>query len=491
MIPSTRNREYRSLPQHAWRIRLRQDGSSPRPVLVEALSQALLAADPRTILRNKVKVRGNELVIGTFSVNLSEFGRVLVIGGGKATANMALEIERILDGWVTGGAVNIPAYTKPWPKSSLINFNPANHPVPSEQGVRGVKKMLELVGQPSEKDLVICLISGGGSALMPLPSKGLNLSDKQKTTQLLLTSGARIDEINAVRKHLSDFKGGRLAEKLYPATVVSLIISDVVGDRLDSIASGPTVPDSTTYSDAYNILNERGLWYKVPGSVRDHIGKGRSGRLTETPKEGSRIFKRVNNFLTGTNVESCKAAARVLERRGYRPLILSTRIQGEAREVGKVVSSIVSDIRENHRPIGSPAAIVAGGETTVTVRGKGSGGRNQELVLSAALSIRGLPNVLVSSIGTDGRDGPTSAAGAIADGSTVERGLRRGLDADTYLRENDSHEFFKKLQDLIITGPTGTNVNDILIAIVGSIDQKSHTTMRSVRSEHDVQEKCR
>jgi glycerate 2-kinase len=466
--------------QDSWRVRLREDGSSSRRILVEALTQALLAADPRTILRNKVKVRGNALVIGKFSVKLSEFRRVLVIGGGKATAGMALEIERILDGWVTAGSVNIPAYTNPWPKSSKIDFNPATHPVPSQQGCQGVRNMLELVGQPSRDDLVICLISGGGSALMPLPAKGLTLSDKQKTTELLLKSGARIDEINAVRKHLSDIKAGRLAEKLYPATIVALIISDVVGDRLDSIASGPTVPDSTSYSDAYNVLNERGLWHKIPGSVRNHIVEGKEGRLPETPKEGSKIFKRVHNVLVGTNLESCKAAARVLKTRGYRTLILSTRIRGEASEVGKVISSIVSDIRENQLPINPPAAIVVGGETTVTVHGKGRGGRNQELVLSAALSIGRLSKVLVSSIGTDGIDGPTRAAGAVADGSTVERGLRKGLDADTYLRENNSHEFFKKLKDLIVTGPTGTNVNDILIAIVGSVDQESITTRRSV-----------
>jgi glycerate 2-kinase len=479
-LEPTRGRKEGGLPQHSWRVRVRQDGSSSRRVLVEVLSQAILAADPRTILRNKVKVIGNQLVIGKFSVKLPEFRRVLVIGGGKATASMALEMERILDGWLTGGSVNIPVYTNPWPKSSKIKFNPATHPVPSQQGCQGVRNMLELVGQPSRDDLVICLISGGGSALMPLPAKGLSLSDKQKTTQLLLTSGAGIDEINAVRKHLSDFKGARLAEKLYPATVVSLIISDVVGDRLDSIASGPTVQDSTTYSDAYNILNERGLWHRIPRSVRNHIMEGKKWKLPETPKEGSKIFKRVHNFLIGTNMESCKAAARTLDRRGYRTLLLSTRIQGEAREVGRMVSAIASDIYENQLPVNPPSAIVAGGETTVTVHGKGRGGRNQEVALSAALAIRGLPRMLISSIGTDGIDGPTNAAGAVADGSTVERGLRKGLDADKYLRENNSHEFFRKLKDLIVTGPTGTNVNDILIAIVGSADQKSHTTRQSV-----------
>jgi glycerate-2-kinase len=427
-----------------------------------------------------VRVRRNLLEIGTFSIKLSEFRRVLVIGGGKATAGMALEVERILDGWITGGSVNIPAYTMPWPKGKKIDFNPASHPIPSEDGVRGVKNMLQLVGQPSEGDLVICLISGGGSALMPLPSAGLQLSDKQKTTNLLLKSGAKIDEINAVRKHISDLKGGRLAEKLYPATVLSLIISDVVGDKLESIASGPTVPDDTTYADAYTILQERGLWRKVPSSVRKRIQRGKEGKLPETPKRSSRIFKKVHNILVGTNKESCQAAAEVLEKRGYHSLILSTRLQGEAREVGKILAGICIGIRENQLPVPPPAALVAGGETTVTVHGKGRGGRNQELVLSAASSIRGNPAILVSSIGTDGVDGPTDAAGAVADGSTVERGLRRGLDADTYLGENNSHEFFKQLKDVIVTGPTGTNVNDILIAIVGSADQKSDTTRRSL-----------
>jgi len=426
-----------------------------------------------------VKVRRDELEIAALSFKLSEFRRVLVIGGGKATAGMALEIERILDGWITGGSVNIPTYTKPWPKSKKINFNPATHPIPSADGVRGVKNMLRLVGQPSEEDLVICLISGGGSALMPLPSMGLTLSDKQKTTNLLLKSGAKIAEINAVRKHISDFKGGRLAEKLHPATVLSLIISDVVGDKLESIASGPTVPDDTTYADACAILQEHGLWRTVPGSVRRRIQKGREGKVPETPKKSSRIFKRVHNVLVGTNEESCQAAAEALEKKGYHSLILSTRLQGEASEVGKVLASICADIHENHLPVAPRTAVVAGGETTVTVHGKGRGGRNQELVLSAASSIRGNPRILVSSIGTDGVDGPTNAAGAVADGNTVERALRVNMDPDSYLRENNSYQFFEKLRDLVITGPTGTNVNDIFIGIVGPGNQKNDTTTRS------------
>lgn len=467
--------------KHSWHLRIREDGSQSRQALAESLAEAIVAADPRTILGRKLRRRGNILQIGRLSLRLSEFRRVLVIGGGKATAGMALGIERVLGGWITSGSVNIPAYTKPWPRSSRIRFNPAAHPIPNEEGVRGVKNMLELVGRPSRDDLVICLVSGGGSALMPLPSRGLRLSDKQRTTKLLLRSGARIDEINAVRKHLSEIKGGRLAEKLYPAMVVSLIISDVVDDELGSVASGPTVLDDTTYSDAYAVLKEYGLWGEVPRSVRNYIQNGKEGKLPETPKKRSRVFKRVHNILIGNNQESCEAAVKVLRRRGYRTLLLSTRIQGEAREVGTVLSATVSEIRETQNPASPPAAIIAGGETTVTVHGKGRGGRNQELVLSAALAIKDMPGVLVSSVGTDGVDGRTDAAGAVADGNSIKRGLKKGLNPDRLLRVNDSYTFFKRLDDLVITGPTGTNVNDVTIAIVDSENHKSDTANRSVR----------
>ncbi|HZY46335.1 MAG TPA: glycerate kinase, partial [Candidatus Bathyarchaeia archaeon] len=446
-----------------------------RRAIAEAINSALVAADPRAIMKNNVRLEGDALHVSGHTVSLSKFSRLLVIGAGKAAGNMAAELERILDGRITAGSVNIPAYTKPWPRSSRISFNPATHPIPSEKGVRGVKKMLELVGTPSKTDLVICLVSGGGSALMPLPASGVSLRDKQTTTEMLLKSGASIEETNCVRKHLSGVKGGRLAEKLHPATVLTWIISDVVGDPLGAIASGPTVPDETTYSDAYRVVQLRGLLHRIPRAVKEHLKKGKAGRLPETPKPGSRVFERVFNTLVGTNKQSCFEAAYTLERNGYQVMILSTRIRGEAREVGKVLSGVVSDIRENRIPISPPAAIVTGGETTVTVHGRGRGGRNQELVLSAAQLVRGLSGVVLSSVGTDGVDGPTDAAGAVADATTVERGLNKGLDTDAYLRENNSYSFFKKLNDLIITGPTGTNVNDIVIAIVDSSKHKRDT----------------
>ena len=465
---------------HPWQIRLRRDGSRSRIALAEALNEALQAADPHAIIRDNVNLRNSILRVSDFSLKLDEFERILVIGGGKASAGMALEIERILGNRITGGSVNIPDYAKPWPKSSRIVFNPATHPIPSQRGVLGVEKMLQLIGKASGKDLVICLISGGGSALMPQPAPGITLSNKRKTTELLLTSGANIHETNTVRKHLSGIKGGRLAEKLFPAMILSLIISDVVGDAFESIASGPTVPDDTTYQDAHKVLESHGLWTKVPESVCDHISKGMTGEVPETPKPGSTIFARVRNLLVGSNEHSCGAAARALRQRGYRTLVYSTKTQGESKEVGKTLSGLARDIRESQIPIAPPAAIVAGGETTVTVQGKGRGGRNQELALSAALSIQGLKGILVASIGTDGVDGPTDAAGAVADGTTIERAMRNGLDVKSFLDENDSYPFFKKLDDLIITGPTGTNVNDIMIAIVEGVKQK-HDTMRPSR----------
>ncbi len=432
-----------------------------------ALHIAISAADPKRIVRANLKLRKSRLRVGSIAIDLNSFDRVFVIGGGKASAAMGEELERILGTRISGGVINYPDYLRPRPRSRLIFYNEATHPVPSVKGVRGVEKMLNLLGKPTRKDLVFCLISGGGSALLPRPVKGVTLSDKQKTTELLLESGASISEINCVRKHLSSIKGGRLAELLYPARVISLIISDVVGDRLDSIASGPTAPDSTTYQDAKQVLSKYRLFEQVPSRVRRIIREGLAGRSPETPKPGSKIFRRVSNLIVGSNEVSCLQAYKYLKSRGYNSAIISTRVQGQAKTVGQILAGIMIDSKKHGFPLRPPAAIVAGGETTVEVRGKGKGGRNQELVLSAAIEIAGLERSVVSSIGTDGIDGPTDAAGAIADGATVDRARRLHVDPKFYLERNDSYSFFKKLSDLIITGPTGTNVNDIMVAVLG------------------------
>lgn len=438
---------------------------SLRRHVLEAVKKAILAADPSLIIRQKVRLHGRNLIVESTKLDLSLFDRVFVIGAGKSTLGMALEIERILGDRITDGLVNIPDYLTNRPRSHRVKFNPATHPSPSIRGVMGVEKMLKLVSNPRPRDLVVCLISGGGSSLMPLPISGVSLRDKQQVTQQLLRSGANINEINTVRKHLSRVKGGRLAERLYPATVLSLIISDVVGDRLDAIASGPTVPDTTTYADVRRVLEKYRVWNSTPSGVRRAIEKGQAGILKETPKPGSEIFRWVHNIVVGSNRQSCAAAAQTLRREGYKTIILTTQIEGEARQVARVLSSILSDLNSGKFSLKSPLALVAGGETTVTVKGKGKGGRNQEVVLAAAIGIHGLSGVAIASVGTDGLDGTTDAAGAVADGTTVGRALKRGLDPESFLENNDSYHFFKKLKDLIITGPTGTNVNDIIIAV--------------------------
>ncbi len=436
-----------------------------RRQVLEAVREAIKAADPRRIVRQQVRIQGGKLIACSIRVDLSVFERVFVIGGGKAALGMAIEIERILGERITDGLVNIPDYLPPKPGTHRVKLNAATHPIPSMKGAIGVQKMLKLVNKPTPRDLVICLISGGGSALMPLPIPGVSLRDKQQVAQQLLSSGANIAEVNTVRKHLSAVKGGRLAEKLYPATVLSLIISDVVGDRLEAIASGPTVPDSTTYADARRALQKYGIWDSIPIGARGAIEKGLAGSLGETPKPGSRIFRRVRNIILGNNRQSCLAAAQTLRQKGYKTIILTTQIEGEARVIGHVLGSILSDINRTKFSLTSPVALIAGGETTVTVKGKGKGGRNQELVLAAALGIHGLSGVAIASVGTDGLDGTTDAAGAVADGTSVGRALKMGLDPEDFLENNDSYHFFKKLGDLIVTGPTRTNVNDIIISI--------------------------
>ncbi|MDG6928599.1 MAG: glycerate kinase [Nitrososphaerota archaeon] len=437
-------------------VKVRVEGAIRRSPLAKdavlSLGSFLRAADPAAMLRRRVKVKGGRLFVGRESFGMP--GRVLVVGGGKAGARMALGLEGLLGDRITAGIVNVP--DGPWREGRRVRLNPARHPVPDGRGVEGVKSMLRLVGRPDPDDLVICLISGGGSSLMPMPAAGVGLSDKREVTELLLKSGADIQETNAVRKHISGIKGGRLAQRLYPATVVSLIISDVVGDRLDTVASGPTVPDGSTLSDVAAVFDRYSLWEKVPASVRKLVLGGSGG---ETPKPGAEFFGRVHNFLLGGNAEACSAAAKTLKRRGYDALVLSTQMKGEARLVGSALG------RSLKSRTGRPAALVAGGETTVKVRGRGTGGRNQELALAAAIALQGTDGAVLASMGSDGIDGPTDAAGALVDGGTVARGRRRGMDAVASLDDNDSHAFFKRVGGLILTGPTGTNVNDVVVAL--------------------------
>lgn len=433
--------------------------------VLDAMDAALSAADPARIVRRHLRLDGRTIQADGLRFPLKDYRRIFVIGGGKASGYMAQEVEKLLGRWITKGLIIVPDYL-PRPMDRRITYRPATHPIPTRKNMESVLAMLELVEDVSRNDLVLVLLSGGGSALMPLPVRGIPLRDEADVTSLLLTSGASIDEINTVRKHLSQIKGGRLAERLYPATVLSLIISDVVGDHIDAVASGPTAPDPTTYHDAVLVLQKYDLWSRVPRKARKLMANGVSGLIPDTPKKENRAFNHVHNLIVGNNRQSCSAAAAAMKRAGYRTQMLSTQITGEARETGQIFGSIARDIRENSLPFAPPAALVAGGETTVRVYGKGMGGRNQELVLAAATKISGSDGIVVGSFATDGVEGQTNVAGALADGKTVARGRKHGMDADAYLRNNDSYHYFSRLKDLVVTGPTGTNVNDIMILAV-------------------------
>jgi len=445
---------------------LNEDKEARKAVLT-ILEAALHSVDPRVAIRNHVCRTNNLLRIDDTTFDLDKFENIFVVGGGKAGGAMAEALETALGKRLSKGYVNVLRGTKSVFKTQKIFLNEAGHPIPDEDGVKGARKIIQLVIEAGENDLVICLISGGGSALMPLPAADITLRDKQMLTDALLRCGATINEINAVRKHISELKGGQLAEAAYPATVVSLILSDVAGDPLDTIASGPTSPDVTTFNDAIIALKKYNLWQStVPESTKKWLEAGLKGEILETPKPGDKVFERTYHVIIGNNRVAALAACREAERLGFNALLLSTMMEGEARHVGTAYAGITKEIVASDNPIPKPAAVIAGGETTVTVMGQGRGGRNQELVLSASLKIEGLRGVAIASIGTDGIDGPTDAAGAVADGQTTTRAHDKKMDPKEFLTSNDSYTFFSKLRDLVFTGPTGTNVNDLTVMVI-------------------------
>lgn len=432
---------------------------------LEILREAVDEVDPKRAVSSHLTREGDLLRACGVELDIGRYRRILVVGGGKAGGAMAEALEELIGDRITAGIVNILRGTRPSRPLRRIELHEASHPIPAEDGVIGVAKMVELVKGLNQDDLLIVLISGGGSALMADPAEGVDLEELGELTGMLLRCGATINELNAVRKHLSIIKGGQLARMAYPATILSLIISDVVGDPLDVIASGPTAPDPTTFNDVYEILRRYGLWDEVAESIRSRITAGLRGMVEDTPKPGDRVFDRVFNLVVGSNITAAGAAASRASSLGYKPLILSTRVEGEARHVGRVYGGIAGEVAASGNPIPPPAAIIAGGETTVTVTGKGRGGRNQEAALGSAGKIDGL-NAVIACLATDGIDGPTDAAGAMVDGSTISRARAIGISPEEHLRENDSYNFFKELGDLIITGPTGTNVNDLAVILV-------------------------
>jgi glycerate 2-kinase len=430
-----------------------------------AIFQAgLKAVNPVEAVQRHLRMDGDTLLVDGIPYPLGQVGHVRVVGMGKASAVMAKPLRDLLGHRISGGIIIVKKGHR-YPLSG-IQVIEAGHPVPDEAGLQGTERMIQLLDEAGARDLVFCLISGGGSALSPAPAEGISLGDKREVTRRLLDCGANIHEINSVRKHLSRVKGGRLARLAQPATLVSLILSDVIGDDLDTIASGPTVPDSSTYYDCLRILTRYNLWEVIPQAVLRHLEAGARGEVAETPKASDPAFRKTQNVVVGSNAIAVKAAQEKAASLGYNPLILSSFIEGETREVARVHAAIAKEVLKSGNPVPTPACIISGGETTVTIRGGGRGGRNQEFALAAALEIEALDRVLILSGGTDGTDGLTDAAGAIADGDTVERGRSGGLDAEAHLANNDSYNFFRPLEDLLMTGPTLTNVMDLRLVMV-------------------------
>ncbi|MCP4265389.1 MAG: glycerate kinase [Candidatus Brocadiaceae bacterium] len=421
--------------------------------------------DTESLVKKKVSINGPTLLVDQREYNLGNYEHIYVIGGGKACAPMAKTIEEILGDRLDDGIVVVKyGHGLPLKKIKIVE---ASHPIPDANGIEGTSEILRLLSNTSEKDLIICLISGGGSALLVQPHKKVTLEDIQTTSDALLACGATIDEINSVRKHLSIVKGGRLANASFPSTLITLILSDVIGDPLDTIASGPTVPDESTFDDACKVIGKYSLENLIPESVNDILNKGQSGEAEENPKHGDKVFINTQNVVIGSNKIALEAAKKKATDLGYNTIILSSMVQGESKEAAIFFSSIAKEVYRSGTPVSKPACIIAGGETTVTIKGDGKGGRNQEFALSAAIDIEGYKGIAVLSAGTDGTDGPTDATGAIVDSDTCKDARGKFcIKPDEFLSNNDSYNFFDKTGEHIITGPTLTNVMDIMISLI-------------------------
>lgn len=441
--------------------------SDRRQLAWQIVRAALKAVDPALTVKNYFEAYPKLLA----QINATS-GRIVVVGAGKAGAPMALATSEIFGDKISAGQVVVkyghgyePAENRSVGQIPPIEISEAGHPIPDEAGLQAARRIARLLEDVGQDDTVICLISGGGSALLTLPADDLKLSDLQATTQSLLAAGATINEINAIRKHLSAVKGGRLAELAAPANVYTLIFSDVVGDPLDVIASGPTVPDPSTFADAWGLVEKFQLQDSLPEAVRRRLQAGLMGKIPDTPTSGNSVFERVHNAIIGSNRMAAQAAVKKAKTAGMEAQMLTTFIEGEAREVGKVLAGLAKGLARDESPLKRPACLILGGETTVTIKGDGKGGRNQEMALSAAIALQEWEDVLVVCLGTDGNDGPTDAAGAFADGYTLARAETMGLSALDFLSRNDAYNFFAPLDDLILTGPTQTNVNDLALVM--------------------------
>ncbi len=434
-------------------------GRTPeRELALDCIETGIEAADPERAIRGTVTIDGDRLIVGEASYDLSEYDELIVLGGGNAGGRMASAIEAVLGERISRGVVvtDAPEATE------RIDVLPGDHPVPTERGVESTRRMLDLADEVGEKTLAIVLISGGGSALMPAPAGGVSLSALQEMTEALLESGAEIGEINAVRKHCSAFKGGGLARRLAPATLLSLIVSDVIGNDLSTIASGPTAPDATTFAEARAVLDRYGI--DPPEGVTTRLDRGARGEIEETPDEGDPVFDRVDNHVIADGFSFLEAVRDLARERGYEPLVLSPSVRGEAREAAKTHVAVAEEVRATGNPIEAPAVIASGGETTVTIRGDGTGGPNQEFSLSAAIELRESEKIALAAVETDGIDGASDAAGALVEGETVSD----PESARAALADNDAYPYLEDRGALIETGATGTNVNDLRVLVIAS-----------------------
>ena len=446
---------------------VRSRAFDPRELARAIFEEAVKAGDVGTLLPDLLHLDDDRLAVQGCRFDLSRNHRILVIGGGKASGAMAESIEAILGDRITDGVVVVKAGDPS--RTRRVRLVQAGHPIPDYAGLEGAREVLRLARSASAEDLVICLLSGGGSALLPAPVPTITFAEKREVTHLLLEAGATIREVNVVRKHLSILKGGHLARAVAPATLLVLILSDVIGDSLDVIASGPTVPDPSTYADAIGILRLYGLEVRTPPLVLAHLSRGAGGMVPETPKPSDPLFRHVTNCVIGTNRLLIDGAMEAARGHGMTPILHTDRLQGHARDAAKQLVAVAREMR-NRRADDLPICLIAGGETTVTVQGQGKGGRCQEFCLAVAIEIEGEPEMTVLAGGSDGTDGPTDAAGALADGSTVARATRTGLDPRLFLERNDSYTFFSRLGDLIVTGPTRTNLMDLYLILVSPRD---------------------
>jgi hydroxypyruvate reductase len=443
----------------------RRDRDRLREAARSALAAALAAARPEPLVRRSLVVRGGVLEAAGLRHRLGH-GRVVVVAAGKAAVPMARAAEEALGRHLDEGLSVSTASEGPLERVRLLT---ASHPVPDERGLAAAREVDALARSLGRDDLLLVLLSGGASALLPAPADGVTLKDKARTTALLLRAGATIHETNAVRKHLSSLKGGGLARAAHPARVATLVLSDVVGDDLSTIASGPTVPDATTFGDALAVLEGREALADVPEAVRRRLEAGARGEIAETPKPGDPLFRRTAVRIVGSNRLSLEAAARSVRGAGFRPVLLTTRLEGEAREVARVLVAVLRECVESGRPARTPVCLLAGGETTVTVRGQGQGGRNQEMAVAAAAALDRFPApAVVACLATDGIDGSSDAAGGVVDDRTTARAARLGLAPPAaFVAASDTRNFLGPLGELVVTGPTGTNVVDVVLLLAG------------------------